>query len=201
MNPSVWCALKTSPTKQSCALSWIEINLMGLLQMKKAHVHPSLHAFYKSRFPSLGPLEHCRHCKWKFLQLSRQSTPSHSFFSSFFCSPPFFPHFFIPSSQSPGGVCGQLVLPQWRGDFLGSAGLGSDPPTPPFLSLYLGPSHLAPRASRPGLGSSEACVFHAQGKACMPLSPRQTDRVWGHGLAGAFAMWYFCKALTLSQPG
>lgn len=50
-----------------------------------------------------------------------------------------------------------------------SAWLGSGP--------FHGPSHLARRASRPGLKSLETCdfffFFWTQGKACMPLSPHQ----------------------------
>lgn len=69
--------------------------------------------------------------------LSAIYTISHFSFPSFF---------FTPSSLSPGGVCVQLVLPQWCGYFLGSG---------PSLD----PSHLAHRASRPGLGSLEARLF------------------------------------------
>lgn len=127
--------------------------------MKKAHVRTSLHAFLQEQVPSL---EHCRHCKWQFLQLSQQSAPSHFFL---------FPQFFIPSSQSPGGVCGQLALPQWCGDFLGLPSWGQAPLWAPHTWLGGLPDlDLAPWR----------LVSFAQGKACMPLSPRQWERVWGH---------------------
>lgn len=73
--------------------------------MKKAvtHVHTSLHAFYKNRFPALA--------LWHIAVIvngSSCSSCSNLHHLAFFV----FLIFFISSPQSPGGVCGQLVLPQ-----------------------------------------------------------------------------------------
>lgn len=73
--------------------------------------------------------------------------------------------------------------------FSWSAWLGSGP--------SLGPSHLAQRASRPGLHSLEACVFWPRGKlVCLYQS------IIGKGcevifFRGAYAIWYSCKPYSL----
>lgn len=90
--------------------------------MKKTHVHTSLHSVY-TRFPawniavaingssccSLGNLHHL----------------------TFF----FFLSFSFQSSQSPGGVCGQLALPHWCGDFLALPSRGQTPLRAPHTWL------------------------------------------------------------------
>lgn len=102
-------------------------------------MHTSLRAFYKSRFPSwtVAVVVNGGSCS------SLQSTGSY-FFSSH-C------HSIFPSSQSSGGVCGQLALPQSCWGFLGLPGWGQAP--------SVGPSHLAQKASRPDLGSWETHFF------------------------------------------
>lgn len=91
--------------------------------------------FSQKQVPSQSSLEHSLLC--------RAHPPIYTISLFLFSS------YFHPSSQSPGGVCGQLVLPQWCVDFVGLPGWGQGP--------TMGPSHLARRASRPGFSSLEAC--------------------------------------------
>lgn len=174
--------IKNLPTKQSCSLSWIKINLMGLLEMKMAHVHTSLHAVYKNRFPASA--------LWNVAVIvngsscSSLSTLQHR---AFFL----FPYFFIPSYQSPGGVCGQLVLPQWCGDFLGLPGWGQAPLWAPhtwlrgLTDLDLAPWRLAFFLPRGKL----VCLYQSiNGKGCEVIFFR-----------GAYAIWYSCKPYSLPR--
>lgn len=65
LEPMCLVCIKNLPTKRSFSLSWIKINLMDLLYLKKAatHAHQSA-CISQGQVPSLSSLEHCRHCKW-----------------------------------------------------------------------------------------------------------------------------------------
>lgn len=77
-----------------------------------------------------------------------------------------------------------------------SAWLGSGP--------FHGPSHLARRASRPGLNSLETCdfflfLFLDPGESLYALITPSEERVWGHCFRGARAIWSSCKSYNQLQ--
>lgn len=124
--------------------------------MKKAqpHVHTTRHSFDKNRFRAFA--------LWNFAVIvigssSLQSTP--------------FTHIFIPSCQSPGGVCGQSVLHQWCGVFFG--GLHGWGPAPLCGPLTPGSEDFQGRTQPLGgvcflaRGEKPVCLYHPiSGKGC-----------------------------------
>lgn len=139
---------------------------MGLLEMKTAHVHTSLRAVYKNRFPASA--------LWNIAVIVNGSSCSSL---SSLHHRAFFPFSLLFHSvfPKPWRCLWPVSAPSVMWGFCWSAWLGSGP--------ALGPSHLAQRASRPGLSSLEACVFWPRGKACMPLSIHQ----WGKGVRSFFS--------------
>lgn len=81
-------------------------------------------------------------CQRQFFHLAILSS------SSFF----FLPRIFVPPSEKPGGICGQLALPQSCWGSVGLPGWGRAP--------CAGPSHLAQSDLAPG-----RLVFLTQGKS------------------------------------
>lgn len=180
LNPSVWYALKDLPTKQSCSLSWIKNQSYGSFVDEKGPVtraHQSA-CILQEQVPSLSSL-------WNIAFSVNGIVPAAPP-AIYAISPLFlFPHFFILSSQKPWRCLWPVSAPSvmWVFFWVCLAGVW-----PPLRAPHTWLGGLPDLALAPWRRA-----FLAQGKACMPLSPHQWERVWGHYFRGACAIWSSCK--------